>query len=146
MPKYTLDTNVFIDAFGDSAFETALRSFLERAAPLTHLNAVVIQELRAGARSEAQAAALQDAVFDVFERRGRGFGPSPDAFKECGRVLATLWREDGVPFRDRPRSFVNDILLAASCREQGVLLVSADRDYSRIAPLLKGFRYAPPWP
>ena len=98
MPRYALDTNVFIDAFADSAFDSALRTFLERAAPLTHLNAVVIQELRAGARSEAQASALQNAVFDVFARRGRVFGPSPDAFKECGRVLAALWREDGVPF------------------------------------------------
>lgn len=146
MPKYTLDTNIFIDAFASPTGDVALGAFLERAAPMTHLNAVVVQELRAGARTDAQATALQDAVFDVFERRGRVFGPSPEAFKECGRVLAALWRRDGVPFRDRPRSFVNDILLATSCRERGVVLVTSDRDYSRISGFLKGFRYVRPWP
>ena len=146
MPKFTLDTNIFVDAFASPAGDAALNAFLQRAAPLTHLNAVVMQELRAGAGTEAQAAALQDVVFDVFERRRRVFGPSPDAFKECGRVLAALWRQDGVPFRQRPRSLVNDILLAASCREHGVVLVTADRDYTMLAPHLAGFRHVPPWP
>jgi predicted nucleic acid-binding protein len=146
MPKYTLDTNVFIDAFATPAADTGLAAFLERAAPLTDLNAVVVQELRAGARTDAQTTALQDGVFDLFERRGRVFGPSPDAFKECGRVLAALWRGDGIRFSDRPRSLVNDILLAASGREHSVVFVTADRDYSRIAAFIKGFRHVSPWP
>jgi predicted nucleic acid-binding protein len=146
VPKFTLDTNIFIDAFADSAADAALDAFLQRAAPLTHLNAVVMQELRAGAVTDAQATALQDLVFDAFECRGRVFGPSPSAFKECGRVLSEMWRRDGVAFRQRPRSLVNDILLAASCRERGVILVTADRDYTVLAPLMKGFRHVSPWP
>ena len=146
MPAFTLDTNIFINAFTNDAAEAELAWFLDGAAPVTHLNAVVVQELRAGARTVAQAAALQERVFEAFERRRRVFGPSRGAFKECGRVLAELWHRDGVPFNDRPRSLVNDILLAASCRERGVMLVTGDRDYSRIAPLLRGFRYVAPWP
>jgi predicted nucleic acid-binding protein len=145
-PKYTLDTNLYIDAFANPIAEASVDAFLERAAPQTHLSAVVVQELRAGARTTAQAEALQRMIFAVFERRDRLFGPSPDAFKECGRILAALWRKDGVPFRDRPRSLVNDILLAASCRERGITLITADRDYRQIAPFLRGFRVVQPWP
>ena len=73
------------------------------------------------------------------------FGPSPAAFKDCGRILAAMSRKDGVPFRDRPRSLVHDILLAASCRERGVVLITGDRDYRSIAPYLRGFTHVPPW-
>ena len=146
MPKYTIDTNLWIDAFADETAEAALDAFLERAAPLTHLNAVVVQELRAGAGTPSQARTLERDIFRVFEQRGRVYGPSPAAFKECGRILAALWRKDGVPFRDRPRSLVNDILLAASCRERGMTLITADRDYKFIAPYLRGFTYHAPWP
>jgi predicted nucleic acid-binding protein len=144
--KYTVDTNLWIDAFADDILQTALDTFLEHAAPRTHLHTVVVQELRAGARTPGQVRTLEAAVFGPFERRGRVFGPSPTAFKECGRVLAALWRKDGVPFRDRPRSLVNDILIAASCREQGVKLITADRDYRLIAPYVRGFEYVGPWP
>ena len=146
VPKYTIDTNLWIDAFANEAAEAALDTFLERAASVTHLNAVVVQELRAGAGTPPQARALDAAVFGVFERRGRVFGPSPAALKDCGRILAAMWRKDGVPFRDRPRSLVNDILVAASCREQGVVLITGDRDYRSIALYLRGFTHVPPWP
>jgi predicted nucleic acid-binding protein len=125
---------------------SALNEFLERGAPVTRLHAVVVQELRAGAHTPRQARALESTVFGPFERRGRVFGPSPEAFKECGRVLATLWRKDGVPFRDRPRSLVNDILIATSCRERGVVLITADRDFRLLAPHMRGFDHRPPWP
>jgi predicted nucleic acid-binding protein len=146
VPKFTIDTNLWIDAFDDEDAEAALDTFLEGAAPRTHLHAVVVQELRAGAYTPAQVRALETAVFGPFERRSRVFGPSPASFKECGRVLAALWRKDGVPFRDRPRSLVNDILIAASCREQGIVLITADRDYRLIAPHVRGFEHVPPWP
>jgi predicted nucleic acid-binding protein len=144
--KYTIDTNLYIDAVRDPATETALSEFLEQFGPLTYLHAAVIQELRAGARTTAQADALEHGIFVRFERVGRCFSPSVAAFKECGRILVDLWRTDGVPFPQRPRSLVNDILIAASCRESGVTLITADGDYDLIAPHLKGFRHILPWP
>lgn len=146
MAKYTVDTNLWIDAFANEAADAALAAFLEHAAPRTHLHAVVVQELRAGASTPRQVHALESAVFGPFERRNRVFGPSLATFKECGRVLAALWKKDGVPFRDRPRSLVNDILIAASCREQGVVLITADRDFRLVAPFLRGFEHVTPWP
>jgi predicted nucleic acid-binding protein len=144
--KYILDTNLYVDAIRDAKAEHALAEFLERNAPMTHMSAVVMQELRAGAVTDGQARALQGGIFDAFERRERIVGPSVAAFKECGRVLAELFRDDGVSYRERPRSLVNDILIAITCRENGFTLLTADGDFKTLRPHVKGFTYLPPWP
>lgn len=92
------------------------------------------------------ARALQGGIFDAFERRERIVGPSVAAFKECGRVLAALFRDDGVPYRERPRSLMNDILIAITCRENGFTLLTAGGDFKTIRPHLKGFTYLRPRP
>ena len=146
MRKYVLDTNLYIDAIRYRDKEAALNEFLERNAAATHMSAVVMQELRAGAVTVPQAKALQDGVFSAFERRNRIATPSAAAFKECGRVLADFFRQDGVPYRDRPRSLVNDILIAITCRENGLTLLTSDADFKLIRSHLRGFNYLAPWP
>jgi predicted nucleic acid-binding protein len=146
VPKYALDTNLYVNAARDAAARGMLDGFLDRFGPVTYLNAIVMQELRAGARTPDQVELLETEVFDRFIRVDRCVGPSVTTFVECGRVLADLWKRDGVPFGDRPRSLVNDILLAASCREHGIILVTADGDFGTIAPHLKRFQYVPPFP
>jgi predicted nucleic acid-binding protein len=144
--KYTIDTNLYIEAIKTPVAEMALSAFLEQFGPLTYLNGVVMQELRSGARTPPQVNALETEIFARFERVDRCFGPSVAAFKDCGRVLVALWRTDGVPFMHRPRSLVNDILIAVSCREYGVTLITGDKDYDRLVPHIKGFRHVSPWP
>jgi predicted nucleic acid-binding protein len=144
--KYILDTNLYIYAIRDSEKEKALDTFLERNAPVTYMSAVVMQELRAGAVTDAQASALEKGIFEVFERRERLVAPSVAAFKECGRVLAALFRKDGVSFKERPRSLVNDILIALTCRENGFTLVTNDGDFKIIRPHLRGLAYRAAWP
>jgi predicted nucleic acid-binding protein len=99
--KYVLDTNLYIGAIRDPDKEADLDAFLERNAPVTYMSAVVMQELRAGAITGASARALDKGIFEVFERRGRVAGPSVPSFKECGRILAALFRQDGVPFKEK---------------------------------------------
>jgi predicted nucleic acid-binding protein len=144
--KYVLDTNLYIDAMRDPRAEQALDGFLERHAPMTFMSAVVMQELRAGAVTDAQARSLQEGIFEAFERRQRVAAPSASAFKECGRILAALFRQDGVPYKERPRSLVNDVLIAVNCRENGFTLLTADGDFKTIRSHLRGFTYLPPWP
>lgn len=146
MRKYVLDTNLFIDAIRYPEKEAALNEFLQRNAPATHMSAVVMQELRAGAVTDSQAKALQDGIFSAFERRDRIATPPAAAFKECGRILADLFREDGAAYRKRPRSLVNDILIAVTCRENGLTLVTSDSDFKLIRIHLRGFNYLAPWP
>jgi predicted nucleic acid-binding protein len=144
--KYVLDTNLYIGAIRDPDKEAALDAFLERNAPVTYMSAVVMQELRAGAITDASARALDKGIFEVFERRGRVAGPSVLSFKVCGRILTALFRQDGVPFKERPRSLVNDILIALTCRENGMTLLTDDGDFKIIRPFVRGFSFLTPWP
>lgn len=144
--KYTLDTNIFIGVFRNEAAQTDVFAFLNRALPVTYLSAVVMQELAAGARTAEAARDLRRGVFDPFERRRRVFAPSIEAFAESGRVLATVAASEGWPRLDEKPSLLNDALIAVSCREQGVTLITRDSDFKRLAPFVKGFRYALPWP
>ena len=145
--KYTFDTNLFIDGFRSEHAQTEVFAFLARALPFTYLSAVVMQELAAGARRADAARDLERGVFDPFTRRGRVFAPSGVAFANSGRVVAAVAAREG--WRRLPRenpSFTNDALLATSCREQGITLITRDRDFARLAPFVPGFRYVAPWP
>jgi predicted nucleic acid-binding protein len=145
--KYTLDSNLYIDAFRTTEANAALQIFHTAFAPFEYLSAVVVQELRAGARANGRAAAaLQRNVFDPFERRDRVFVPSYGAWKMAGEVMASLARRGLLDWRNLPRAFINDVLLAMSCREAGIVLVTANtRDFARIATV-KAFAFVAPWP
>lgn len=144
--KYTVDTNLFIRAFRDPAANAALQLFHTAFAPFEYLSAVVVQELRVGARSAIAAAALEDDVFGPFERRGRILTPSYATWKLAGEVLARLASDDGLDLATTPRSFVNDVLLALTCRDAGVVLVTENRhDFERIRHVAR-FEFVEPWP
>lgn len=144
--KYTLDTNIFIDGFRNEDAQAEVFAFLNRALPFTYLSAVVMQELAAGARTADAARDVQQGVFEPFERRRRVFAPSSTAFAESGRVLAAVAAREGWQLLDEKPSLLNDALIAASCREQGVTLITKDADFKRLAPFVRGFRYSAPWP
>jgi len=144
--KYALDTNIFIDGFRSEDAQAEIFAFLNRALPFTYLSAVVMQELAAGARTTEVARDLQRGVFDPFERRRRVFAPSSTAFVESGRALAAIAAGEGWQTFDENRSLLNDALIAASCREQGITLITKDGDFKRLSPFAKGFHYAAPWP
>lgn len=143
--KYALDTNIFIHAARDASWQEELVRFHATFAPFEVLAAVVAQELLAGARDNA-AKVIQRSVLEPFERRGRLIVPSYSAWKETGTVLATLLSRGKTQWRDVSRSFVNDVLLAMSCREAGVVLVTENvRDFARIAEV-RPFDFMAPWP
>lgn len=143
--NYALDTQLFIRAFRDTKANAALQAFHTAFAPFEYLCAVVVQELRAGATS-VQADRLDAHVVAPFERRGRMLTPSYGAWKQTGAVLARLTDADGLELRAVSRGFVNDVLLAATCREAGVTLVTENaRDFTRIASVLP-FAFVGPWP
>lgn len=144
--KYTLDTNIFIDGFRSEDAQAEVFAFLRRALPFTYLSAVVMQELAAGARTSAATRAVQQGVFDPFERRRRIFAPSAAAFVASGRVLAAVAAREGWKWLDENPSLLNDALIAASCREHGITLITKDGDFTRLGPFVKGFRHAAPWP
>lgn len=144
--KYALDTNIFIDGFRNDAAQEEVFAFLNRGLPFTYLSAVVIQELAAGARTPQAARDVQQGVFEPFERRRRVFAPSSAAFAQSGRILAALAAREGWQLLEEKPSIANDALLAVSCRERGITLITKDGDFRRLSPLVRGFHYSTPWP
>ncbi len=144
--RYAFDTNVFVRALRDPAERRALESFLSRAMHLTVLHAVVAGELRTGARRPEQITALEEGVIGPFERRGRIAVPTFRAFKDAGRVLAELAASGQLDTGRVTASIANDTLIATSCREAGITLVTCDNDFDRIARRVLGFRHVAPWP
>jgi predicted nucleic acid-binding protein len=120
-----------------SAFQSEFTAFLV-------MSAVVVQELRAGVRSPVDGATLDEQLIVPFERRKRVMTPSYWAWRETGRILSELVKKG--EWTAVPRSFVNDVLLAMSCREEGVVLVTRNLDdFERIAKARK-FDFVAPWP
>lgn len=144
--KYALDTNCFITGFRSQAGITALQQFHRLFAPFEYLSVVVAQELRAGTRSPADRRRLERHVLAPFVRTSRVLTPSAQAWQDSGDLLSDLVRRDGLELGRIPKAFGNDVLLALSCREAGVVLVTENtRDFVRIARLAP-FQFVPPWP
>ena len=137
MIRYVLDTNLYIDAILSAELARELERFYETWLPFTWLSAVVVLELLAGTRPGSEAAVERDLV-SPFERRGRMLVPTYHAHKRAGRALAIASGGPGFP---------NDALLAASCREAGMVLVTRNvRDFSRLKEVMTGLEFVPPWP
>lgn len=144
--KYALDTNLFVRSFRVAAATEAIQRFHRAFGPFEYLSAIVVQELRAGATSRPATRALDQHIIRPFARVGRIFAPSVSAWERSGDLLAALRLREGVDLRRMRRSFANDVLLAASCREQGIVLVTDNaRDFERIGKYLD-FAFTPPWP
>ena len=144
--KYVLDSNLFIRGFREPEANRALQDFHRLFAPFEYLSAVVAQELRAGARTLAARRLLERHVLGLYERRGRVIVPSEVAWHRSGDVMAELaWRE-GLDVSRVSKAFGNDALIAMSCRDSGMVLVTENRrDFERIAGVVR-FEFVGPWP
>ncbi|HYT72126.1 MAG TPA: type II toxin-antitoxin system VapC family toxin [Gemmatimonadales bacterium] len=144
--KFLLDTNLFIQGFRDPQANVSLQRFHQVFAPFEYLSVIVAQELRAGVRSRADRRLLERYVLSVYRRRGRLVTPSARAWEDSGDVLAELGRRGGLDLSRVSKPFGNDVLLALSCRETGIVLVTDnERDFERIARAVP-FEFVKPWP
>lgn len=146
--KYTLDTNIYIAAFRKPTEWAALVRFTEAYTPALYMTSVVAHELLAGARASAaaavSAAGLSTAILRPYESRGRVAAPSYKFWCVAGTVRAALADRGHITVSG---SFLNDILLAVTCREHGLALVTSNtRDFAAIKAELPGFRFVAPYP
>jgi predicted nucleic acid-binding protein len=143
---FILDTNLYIAADRESARADALAEFYSRYLPQTHLHAVVVQEMLAGAVTPLRSRQLHASLIDPFERRQRLVVPDYATWKRAGEILARLVERRFITPGAFPRSFVHDVMLAASCRQFGHTLVTANlRDFELIKKVER-FDFVPPFP
>jgi predicted nucleic acid-binding protein len=125
--RVVIDTNVYIDWINRGRHEGIL---FERGT-VKYLSAVVLMELRAGARS-AHDRRILGRVHSAFERAGRILTPSRGVFVEAGDALRRLQERRGYNVMANP-SIVNDVLIALSARSIGAtVLTRNERDFRAI--------------
>ena len=146
MPKYVLDTNCYLEAARRRPAFVALADFVAANSPFVYLSSVVCAELLAGTLTPRDEQRLRDDILEPFVRRRRVLTPSAATWDTLGRTLAHLVRHEGLVLRQMPRSFMADVLVAASCRELGATYVTHNRrDAERIAHVFP-FSWAEPFP
>lgn len=85
-------------------------------------------------------------MLDPFVRRDRVVTPSSRAWHESGDLLAGMAADEGLEVSRVSKALGNDVLLALSCRETGMVLVTDnDRDFERIRRRAR-FEFVRPWP
>jgi predicted nucleic acid-binding protein len=140
MPRFTLDTNVIIDAVRQPAELARLKEFLEWALPASTLSSVVALELLAGARSPEAAELIETELLALFERRQRIVAPSAASWRRAGHSLG---RRAGRPTTPADQ---NDLLLTHSAREAGWTLITRDCGIARLPDEVTGLQVAEPFP
>jgi len=125
LKRVLLDTNIYIDWLNQGAREALLLG----PDLVRHLCAIVVLELRVGARTRSARLAV-DRLVAAYQKTGRLLAPPPAAFDRAGSVLRRL-KLAGREIRSA--SLVNDVLLATTARLAGATVVTANaRDFEAI--------------
>lgn len=146
MKRFILDTNLYVYAFRNQEQAVALERFSSAFTPHCYLSSVVLHELLVGANTPAKTKQIHQEIARPFKRRRRLVTPTHRNWEESAETLARLAREEGLELRTMPKSLVHDALLAASCHESGLTLVTDNQDdFARLRRFLR-FEFVAPWP
>lgn len=146
MRRFVLDTNLYVRADRDQAAAAELSEFNLLHLGATYLHAVVALEILAGGVTPAGSQRLRTQYVAPFQARGRLVAPSFPEYARAGEVIGRLVGRGLLTAGGVPKSFTNDVLLAVSCREHGLTLVTSNvEDFRRIRRVLD-FDFVPPWP
>jgi len=134
--KLIFDTNVYIEAIQVAPTADSYRLLLSML-PRTYLSAVVVQELYTGTL-DAFGARLVDTFVHQVEQTGRTVVPTYRDWKEVGKLLARISRQEPAQRTCLPR-LVNDVLLAMSARPIGATLCTFNAEDFRLIARYKQF-------
>jgi predicted nucleic acid-binding protein len=123
--RIIFDVNVYIEAIR-RGFAAELSQLLLSSIPHTYLSAVVVQELYAGAL-DSRGERLVATIVSQTERTGRIVIPTYRDWKETGRILGTINRQEPGERTRIPR-LVNDVLLALSAVQIGATLCTLNEE------------------
>jgi predicted nucleic acid-binding protein len=114
--------------------------------PAIHLHAVVAQEMIAGAMDARRENLIHESLVKPFERRRRVVTPSFATWKRAGSIMAHLVQKKMMAPGGFSRSFVDDCLLAASCRDEGLVLITANASDFALIKRVEEVEVVGPWP
>lgn len=146
MTRYVLDTNLYIRADRDREWAEQLDRFVSAHLPSISLHAVVAQEMLAGAIDARRERQVQQSLIEPFEKRRRVVVPGFGTWKRAGVVMGRLVQRRLMSRGGFARSFVNDCLLAASCREEGFVLITNNVEDFALIRRVDAVEVVEPWP
>jgi predicted nucleic acid-binding protein len=141
---YLVDSNVYIHSFRDTGFGESIRRFHQKNLPRLVLSAVVVHELLVGSANAAKERALRKGILEPFRVRQRLHVPARQTWEMAASIDRRLRKRKDLQSKLHTRSFLNDMLIAASARELGAIILTENReDFSIIASVLD-IRYVDP--
>jgi len=147
VPAFVVDTNLYITAIRSAAANQELARFQRRFAPFLFQHSAVAGEILSGARDEAGYQDFHEDWIQPFESLGRIITPTHAAWSRAALILVRLVQSGARSPGGFTRGFLNDCLIAASARETGFTLVTADdADFSLIRTVEPRFQFTAPWP
>ena len=146
MTRWVLDTQLFIEAARHREAAEQLSAFSSAFLPRLHLHAVVVQEMLAGATSREWRREILRGIVAPYERRGRTVTPSYRSWRRSGEILAELLEQRRITPGGIRRSFLNDVLLAVSCREEGLTVITRNAKDFQLIGSVEPVRFVDPWP
>jgi len=142
--KYLLDTNVYLEAVRSEEKKTQFRRTFFPLLPATFLCSVVAYELYVNAQNRPTRSLVAEFIRPM-ERTGRVVAPTFEDWVAASAVVEAIEEKDR-GWRSKLPALLNDILIALSCREAGMTLVTRNvRDFQRIQRVVP-FRFVEPWP
>lgn len=132
MPRYTLDTQHFIDVLKGRPTAVEVLDFLRVFVAAVDLHAVVSAELLIGAHGRGEPNAIRKRFIDRFKPHRVIIPDDADLFA-AGDAIRKMSERWGPHPELAQRNFWNDVIIATSCRRRGVVLLSRDPDHERIA-------------
>jgi predicted nucleic acid-binding protein len=143
---YVIDTNLYIRALRNPAFATELESFQRTALARLWLSAVVIFEVMVGALSDAHTDAFERWLVRPFHSRNRVLVPDAASWRLVARMEREIRSMGGFDRKLQQRSFLNDMLIAATCRQTGATLLTANSADFELLNRVVGVRHLPHFP
>ena len=88
MPKYVVDTNLYVEAITTDEGNAALAAFQRRSAPSLFQHSTIAQEILAGARDEVDYREFHEDWVAPFEDLGRVITPTHTAWTRAALMVA----------------------------------------------------------
>lgn len=143
---YVIDTNLYIRALRDPQFAATLEIFQQAALTRLWLSAVVAFEIAVGAGSDAHAERFERRMLRPFQRRNRVLVPDGSTWRVVARMDRELRALGGLDAKLAQRAFLNDMLIAATCRQVGATLLTANGTDYELLNRVVGVRYLTSFP
>jgi predicted nucleic acid-binding protein len=143
---YLIDSNVYIRAFRELEFGRALQEFHRLHVSRLVVSAVVASELLIGAQRPDRERALRRTLIEPFRARRRLVSPTWSTWELVAKIDRGIRARAVNRTKLDQRSFLQDILIAASAREVGATIITENTTDFTLIGRHVDIAFVTPWP